>query len=130
MSRLFLLFLMVPIIEILIYVELSRLTNIGFTIFMIIITGIVGAFLAKREGFKVIRAIQEELNCGHIPGNHLIEAFLILIGGLLLMMPGLISDIAGIFFLVPFTRGIAREYIKKRLRRWIDSGKINFFLRY
>ncbi|KNZ71196.1 FxsA cytoplasmic membrane protein [Thermincola ferriacetica] len=128
MSRLFLLFITVPVLEILIYIELSRITGIGVTFALIFGTGLIGAFLAKREGLQVIRAIRRELEYGQVPGNHLLDGLLVLVGGILLITPGLLTDITGFLFLLPPTRKMVREFLKKKIRKWIDNGQIRFYM--
>lgn len=129
MLKWFLLFVSVPVAEVIIYIVLGK--NIGLlpTLALIFGTGIAGAVLAKQQGFSIINRVRSDLQAGIIPGNHLLEGFLILTGALFLMTPGLLTDIAGFILLWPVTRKYIRELLKLKLRKWIDDGRINFSFR-
>ena len=90
--RLILLFTLVPIIELSLLIELGRQIGPGSTIAIVIVTGVIGAYLAKYEGFKVISRIRLELGAGKIPAEGLIEGVIILAGGLLLLESQLTTD--------------------------------------
>ena len=95
--------------------------TIGFwpTLLMILLTGVIGAYLAKREGLQTIRRVQESLSRGQLPGDALLDGVCILIGGALLLTPGFITDIVGFLMLFPPTRKFFKLFIlylfKKRI---------------
>lgn len=130
MGRLFLVLIAIPVLEIFVYIQLIKITGIWLTLALIFGTGLIGAFLAKREGFQVIQSIKQDLNHGQMPGNKMLEGLLVLAGGILLLTPGLISDITGLVFLLPPSRVMVREFIKRKLRQMIDNGQVNFYIRY
>ncbi len=129
--RLFLLFTLVPILELYILVKLGTIFGVGMTLLMVIGTGILGASLSKREGLKVWFRIQEEMQNGRFPGNELLDGFLIFVAGVLLLTPGLLTDILGFLTLIPWTRSIFKEWIKGKVRKMMDSGHtdIIYFIR-
>lgn len=129
MSKLLLLFILVPVAEVIIYIQLGQFIGLWPTLALIFGTGIAGAFMARTQGFRIIQRVRMELAAGRIPGNEVIEGLLVLAGGLLLLAPGLISDIAGLFVLLPPTRLVIREFLKKKLRKWIDNGQIYFYFK-
>ncbi len=112
---LIILFIVVPIIEIALLIEVGRYVGTFYTIFLIIATGVVGAFLAKLEGLRVWHNLQNDMKQFKMPTNRIIDGVFILIGGVLLLTPGLVTDLIGFILIIPFTRFPIREYLKKRL---------------
>jgi len=125
--RLILLFTLVPLIELSLLIELGRHIGLGSTIAIVIITGVIGAYLAKYEGFKVISGIRQELGAGRIPAEGLIDGVIILAGGLLLLTPGLLTDTIGFIALIPVTRNYLKQYLKRKFKQKIDSKEIHTF---
>ena len=119
--RLILLFTLVPLIELSLLIELGRQIGLGSTIAIVIVTGVIGAYLAKYEGFKVISGIRQELGAGKIPAEGLIDGVIILAGGLLLLTPGLLTDT------IPVTRNYLKQYLKRKFKQKIDSKEIHTF---
>jgi UPF0716 protein FxsA len=117
--RLLLLFIATPIIEMALLIELGKRIGTLETIGIIVLTGLAGASLAKSQGLQVLRNIKESIQDGELPHNHLIEGLLILIGGALLITPGILTDAAGFVLVIPWTRRLVREKVRKYL-----SGKI------
>lgn len=116
MLRLALLFILWPIVELWLLIEIGRATSAWATISLVIVTGVVGAALARREGLKTYYRIRDDLAAGRLPGDHLVDALVILVAGALLITPGLISDTVGITLLVPAARRALREHLKRRFR--------------
>ncbi|GED68265.1 UPF0716 protein YtzA [Brevibacillus reuszeri] len=99
------------------------------TVFLVILTGLFGAWMAKQQGIQVFRMVQFQLARGQMPTETLIDGVLVLIGGLLLLLPGFISDVIGLIFLIPYTRMILRHLLKRWLWSLISSGRIQLFFR-
>ena len=112
---LLLLFLAVPLAEILVIVEVAQRTGIIETIALLLIVSILGAWLVKSEGMGVIRKIQFQLIQGQIPNKELLDGGLILIAGVLMLTPGFITDVVGLLLLFPLTRPIIRRLFFKRI---------------
>ncbi len=129
--RLFFLFTLVPILELYILVKLGTIFGVGMTLLVVLGTGILGASLSKREGLKVWFRIQEEMQNGRFPGNELLDGFLIFVAGVLLLTPGLLTDILGFLTLIPWTRAIFKKWIKGKVHKMMDSGQtdITYFIR-
>lgn len=125
--RLILLFTIVPLIELSLLIELGRHIGLGSTLAIVIITGVIGAYLAKYEGFKLIYRIRLELKSGRIPAEGLIDGAIILAGGLLLLTPGLLTDTIGFLALIPVTRNYLKQYLKRKFKQKIDSKEIHTF---
>lgn len=118
--KLLILFIATPIIEMALLIEIGKLIGTLQTIAIIVITGIVGASLAKSQGMHVLRNIKDSLQVGELPHNHLIEGLLILIGGALLITPGILTDATGFILVIPWTRRLIREKLKNRFREKIS----------
>lgn len=120
-AKLFLAFTLVPMVELYILIEVGKRIGSGTTIMIIVLTGWLGAYLAKREGLRVYTEFQKKINSGQMPGDTLIEGVLILGGGVLLITPGYLSDVAGIALMVPpirrFIAGRLKEYYARKMRR-------------
>ena len=117
--KLLLLFIATPILEMAILIEVGKRIGTLPTIAIIVITGIIGASLARSQGIRIYRNIRQSLYGGELPHNHLIEGLLILVGGALLITPGILTDIAGFALVLPWTRKLVRESLKKYFRKRI-----------
>lgn len=112
--RLLLLMTVVPAIELYLLMQLADLMGIFETVFLILITGSVGATLAKREGLGVLNQLRADLKKGLPPADRLVEGLLVLIGGTLLITPGVLTDLAGFSLIFPFTR----RWLAPRVKTW------------
>ncbi|MGF9909968.1 FxsA family protein [Brevibacillus porteri] len=99
------------------------------TVVLVILTGILGAWLARQQGMQVFRMVQHQLSRGQMPTDSLIDGVLILIGGILLLLPGFVTDVIGLVFLIPYTRMIIRHLLKRWLWNLISSGRVQLFFR-
>ena len=120
--KLFLLFTVIPTVEIIILMQLGVVFGIAPTLILVIGTGLLGAYLAKREGIKILFKIQEETRAGRMPARHMIDGLLILIAGVVLITPGLLTDIAGFIFLFPLTRHAFVDFILRNIKNHMDRG--------
>jgi len=127
MGRLFLAFTLIPLLELALLIKIGEYAGALPTIFLVVITGGIGVFLARNQGLIVLRQIQYDLQRGIVPGNSLIDGLLVLVGSVLLITPGLITDILGFLLLFPFSRILIREFIKNKLQSLIEQGKINVY---
>src|SRR3954452_382894 len=101
--------LVVPIVEIFVIIQVGQVIGGWPTVGLLIIESALGAWLVKREGRRAWNALQSALQTGRMPGRELTDGALVLIGGTLLLTPGFVTDIFGFFFILPFTRPIARR---------------------
>ncbi|MFC4304798.1 FxsA family protein [Cohnella boryungensis] len=100
----------------------------GFWTFVLLLaTTVLGAYLIQTEGRKVWRQAQAQMQAGQMPGNTLLEGLCILVGGILLILPGFISDIIGITMVLPFTRSLYRLFIYRWLERLVRGGRFAVF---
>ncbi len=104
MLRLLLLFTVVPLVELFLLLQLGGLMGPSATFLLVLVTGLLGAWLAKREGLGLLSSLAEELQQGLPPGVRLMEGAMVVMGGLLLVTPGVLTDLTGFTLIVPFTR--------------------------
>lgn len=107
--RLFLLFVVVPAIELMLLIEIGGIIGTLPTFGIIVATGLAGSALARSQGLSVWRRFQTRLSEGRMPGDELIDGLIILVSGALLLTPGVLTDVVGLAGLVPFTRRLIRK---------------------
>ena len=115
--RLLLLFITVPLIELVILLYIADRTTFTFTFALVILTGIAGSLLARSQGFQAYRRIREELAQGRMPAQAVLDAVLIFCAGALLLTPGILTDAFGLSILVP----PIRAFYKSRMIRWFHK---------
>jgi UPF0716 protein FxsA len=126
-GRLLLLFITVPLIEVLLLIKLGSLFGFWPTIFLVIGTGILGAYLAKLYGLTIWHKIQQDLQAGLMPADKLIDGLLILIGGIVLLTPGLLTDILGLMLLFPVTRNYFKKLVKSNFKNMSEHHTSKIF---
>ena len=124
--RLMLLFILIPLIELAILVYLGTIIGALYTVLIVVATGILGAVMARHQGLAALSRIRSSIESGIMPANELFDGALILAGGLLLLTPGIITDIVGFAVLVPQTRRIIGRWIRSLIHRRIQRGKIHY----
>lgn len=124
MAWLLLLFVIVPAIELGLLIQIGRVVGTLPTLALIVFTGVLGAWLARRQGLGVVRQVQAEMADGQIPAGAVVDGVLILIAGAVLMTPGLLTDLFGFFCLVPAGRKLVKGYLKERLERAVRRGDV------
>ena len=125
-GKLLLLFIAVPLLEMAILVKLGSVIGFWPTIALVFVTGTLGALLARSQGTQVLRAIQTELSVGRMPTARLLDGLLVLIGGIVLLTPGLLTDITGLLLLLPPSRAWFKRILQRKLEGMIRSGQVNF----
>ncbi len=122
--RLFLLFTIIPVVELALLIRIGGLLGLGPTLLLVVGTGAAGAWLARREGLRAWLAVRDELQGGGLPGESLVHALLILAAGVVLITPGVLTDIAGILLLIPPVRGRLLARVRNWLGRQVEGGAI------
>jgi len=125
-TKLLILFVIIPVTELYILIEVGKRIGGLTTIGIIIFTGILGAYLVKNQGFMILKKIQNDLNDGIMPGDSLTQGAIILAGGILLLTPGFVTDTVGFIFLIPVSRNVIKKYLLKWLKGKIKEGNIYY----
>lgn len=120
--RLFLLFLIIPVIEIYLLIKVGSLIGGLATVAILLSISLAGAYLVRHQGFKIITEIREELSRGRLPAAQMLDGALIFVGGVLLMTPGFFTDFVGIFFLIPVTRRLIKLWLGLWLQAKLSKG--------
>lgn len=110
---LILLFIVVPIAELYVIVQVGQLIGIWPTLILLLADAVLGSMLLKHEGRSAWRRFNEALASRRFPGREVADGALIIVGGTLLLTPGFITDIFGLFLLLPPTRAISRRVLKR-----------------
>ena len=122
--RLIILFITIPLVEIILLIWVSPRTHWSSTLMLVILTGAWGAYLAKSQGYSILARIQAETAAGRVPTKELIDGLLVLIGGIVLLTPGLLTDLAGFCLMLPGFRAIIRERVKKKFASQVGHFKM------
>jgi UPF0716 protein FxsA len=115
--KLFLIFAVVPVIELALLINIGSLIGVLNTVIIVILTATIGAYMVRMEGIGVMYRIQRNMQEGIFPGNELINGMMILIAGAMLLTPGFFTDVLGFLMVFP----VSREFIKKIARRYIKK---------
>jgi len=126
--KLFILFTIFPVLELYFFIKIGGIIGAANTVLIILLTGIIGAILAKIQGLKTAYKITEELNHGRVPAEEIVDAFFIFVGGVLLLTPGFLTDFMGLLVLVPFLRNFIKELFFKIARRKFQGKTIDINL--
>jgi UPF0716 protein FxsA len=119
--RLLLLFTLAPLADLALLIWLAEKAGLGLggTLCLILLPGVVGALLARHEGLRCLRKVQQKLAAGELPGNALLDGLLILLAGALLITPGVLTDLLGLALLLPPFRRIVKRRLVKRFQAHI-----------
>lgn len=121
MPWLFILFVVVPAVEIYLLIQVGQLIGGIQTLGIVLATGLVGSYLAKSQGLAVWNKLSEKLSSGIPPSTELIDGAIILVSGTLLITPGILTDIVGLIGLLPFTRSIFRTAVSTLLKKNVQT---------
>ncbi|HLO25032.1 MAG TPA: FxsA family protein [Geobacteraceae bacterium] len=122
--RLFILFAVIPVVELYLVIKVGSLIGALPTVALLLAISMAGAWLVRHQGFEIMRRIQAELAQGRLPAAELLDGALVLVGGVLLLTPGFFTDLLGLFFLIPFTRAIIKQFAGLWLQRRLERGVI------
>ena len=123
MLLLFAAFLIVPVIELYLIIEVSHQVGFGNTLIALVFISVIGAWMVKREGLEIIRKTQIELAKGQLPGKQIVVGLLILLAGVLMLTPGFATDVIGLFLLFPLTRVMLRSFLTRRFIKKLETGQ-------
>jgi UPF0716 protein FxsA len=124
LGRLFLLFTLVPLVELYLLIAIGGQVGVLPTIGFIAATGMLGAYLAKREGRRALASYREALEKGRLPEDGIVSGLLILVGGVLLIAPGVLTDFVGLALMIPPIRRSVAKVIVARAQKRIQSGEL------
>lgn len=123
-ARLAFLFVVVPLLELALLVQLGQWVGLWPTLALVLATGVAGASLARAQGLRTLAAFQSELAAGRLPSGPLMDGLAVLVGGAFLLTPGLLTDVAGFSLMIPVTRRWIQRRVSARLRRMQTEGTL------
>ncbi|HKJ99174.1 MAG TPA: FxsA family protein [Desulfotignum sp.] len=123
--KLFLCFTLIPVVELYLLIKVGTLIGGFNTVLLVILTGFAGAWLAKMEGINTMLKVRMNLQQGIMPAEELMNAVIILIAGVVLITPGLITDIFGLMLLWPVTRNFFKRILRRKFDEMQARGNIN-----
>lgn len=115
--KLFAIFIIVPLVELYLLLQLAEATSLGTTLAIVIVTGILGSMLARREGANAWFRFQSALGSGRVPGKEIQDGLMIVFAAALLLTPGMLTDALGFTLLIPAGREFLRRYVLSRYVR-------------
>lgn len=124
LGRLFLLFTLLPLAELYLLVTIGGYVGVLPTLALVAVTGVLGAALARREGRRALEQYQAAMSKGQLPEDGIVSGLLILVGGILLIAPGVLTDVAGLALMIPPLRRAVARVVKRRVQARISSGDI------
>ena len=122
--RLALLFIGLPLLELYILIKIGSYLGPFLTIALIIFSGLLGLLLARFEGLRTLHQIRQNLSQGILPAEEMLDSVLIFVGGVLFVVPGVITDFAALVLLIPFTRTIFKRWLRRRFDRMVAKGNV------
>jgi UPF0716 protein FxsA len=124
MGRLILLFVLVPLLELYILIKIGGYLGAFQTVALVILTAVLGALLARFEGLRTLQQIRQSLAQGIVPAEEMLDGVLIFVGGILLITPGVLTDLFALVLLIPYTRTIFKRWLRRRFDRMVASGNL------
>ena len=116
-------FTIIPIIEIYLLIEIGSIFGALTAITLVILTGFLGAFMARMQGLQTLFRIQKNLREGRMPSGELLDALLIVIAGLVLLTPGFLTDSVGFLLLIPATRNSIKYWLRRQIElRYVSNS--------
>jgi len=119
-----LLFAFVAMAELYLLIKIGSHIGGFSTVLLVVMTAVLGAWLARLQGLRTLRQIQLSLSQGQIPAEEMIDGVLILTGGILLVTPGVLTDLFALVLLVPYTRTYFKRWLRRRFDRRMGSGNV------
>lgn len=113
MRFLFLIFIIIPLIEITILINVGEIIGAWYTVGLVLLSAFIGVNMLRYQGLSTLSRAQMRMNSGEIPANEMIEGIILAVGGALLVTPGFVTDFFGFCCLVPFTRHLLVAYLKR-----------------
>ena len=117
---LFLAFLLVPLLELYVLIQVGQVIGAWWTILLLVADSILGSWLIKREGLRAWRALHDAVGEGRLPQRELADGALIVLGGALMLSPGFVTDVFGVLLILPFTRPLGRRVLARFVARRVS----------
>ncbi len=127
MRKILLIFIIYSILEFFTFSIIGQKIGIFNTIILLVLMGIIGALIAKRQGLAAMKRASEEMQNGLPPGDSILDGICILFGSVLLILPGFLSDFISLVFLIPLTRKLVKPIMLYFLAKWFARGNVTYY---
>ena len=127
MKLLFVLFIVMPVVEMTVLIKVGALIGVWPTILCVLLTAVIGASLLKRQGLSTLMRANQKMNAGEMPAKEVAEGFMLAVGGALLLTPGFVTDSIGFALLMPGVRGLM---IGRLVKKMMVTGSQQFSQTY
>jgi UPF0716 protein FxsA len=124
MSRLFFLFILVPLLELYILIKIGGALGAFQTVALVVFTALLGVVLVRFEGLRTLQQIRQSLSQGIVPAEEMVDGVLIFVGGILLITPGVLTDLFALVLLIPYTRTIFKRWLRRRFDHMVATGNV------
>jgi UPF0716 protein FxsA len=129
-ARLILVFVGLPALDLALLIEIGRRIGTAPTLALILLTGMLGASLARWQGLGVVRRVQADLARGELPAGALLDGVIILLGSALLITPGVVTDALGLLCLVPAFRTVLRRWMRRRFETMVAEQRVHVWMHF
>ncbi|MDD8060158.1 MULTISPECIES: FxsA family protein [Shewanella] len=120
---LLLIFVLVPVVELNVLIEVASSIGSWTTVGLVLFTAVVGVSLVRSQGLSTLMTVQQKLARGEAPGQEIVEGMMLAAAGVLLLIPGFVTDFIGLILLTPFTRAPIAKFLYKRMQlRVVTNG--------
>lgn len=123
--KLFLGFTLIPMIELYLLIQVGSVIGAFNTIVLVIISGFLGAWLARMEGMNTLMRVRTNMQQGVMPTEDLLDALIIFLAGVVLITPGLLTDAMGLLLLWPVTRNRFKQFLRRKFDEWTSNNTID-----
>lgn len=124
---LFILFLLVPLVEIFFLIQVGQVIGAGWTISLVVATAVIGAFLLRLQGFQTLHRAQRTMQQGQLPATEMLEGLCLLVSGALLLTPGFVTDTMGFLLLMPPVRQLMIAQMLKNSQFVFKTRSTGFY---
>ncbi|MBW2292589.1 MAG: FxsA family protein [Deltaproteobacteria bacterium] len=125
MGTLLLLFIALPALELMLLIELGQRIGTLETVGVIVLTGVVGASMARNQGLRVLSYVQQQVAAGQMPTDALVDGIMILLASALLITPGILTDAFGFLCLIPGFRALVKTEVVRRFERAVAENRVH-----
>ena len=124
MGRFFLLFTLVPLLELYILIKIGSYIGAFQTVALVVFTALFGIVIARIEGLRKLQQIKQSLSQGIVPAEEMVDGVLIFVAGILLIIPGVLTDLFALVLLIPYTRTLFKRWLRGRFDRMVATRNI------
>ena len=124
MRRLLILFILVPLIELYILIKIGAHLGAFQTVALVVFTALFGIVITRVEGLMKLQQIKQSFSQGIVPAEEMVDGVLIVVAGILLIIPGVLTDLFALALLIPYTRTIFKRWLRHRFDRMVAAGNV------